>query len=138
MQIKLGEKEYTLRFGLKFIRELDEKYYAERNGIKYGAALELKIPFVLAGDTVTLAEFLYSATATEEKRPTQDQVDYFIEETDDIEALFDEVHSELKKSNVTKKRTEEMEALLKIQEELEEEMKEEKAPKKVQKKPTKK
>lgn len=133
MQIKIGEVECTLRFGLKFIRELDEKYYIERAGVKYGTALENKIPFILTKDPVTLAEFIYSATATEEKRPTQDQVDAYIEEAEDIDALFNEVTSELKNSNVTKHRMIQMEELLEIESEIQ--ATEEK---KAAKKPTKK
>lgn len=118
MKIKINEVEYTLKFGLKFIRELDEKYYFERNGAKFGATLEDRIPLIFAQDPVTLSEFLYSATSTQESRPTRDEVDAYIEECEDIEKLFDEVLSELKNSNVTKSRMKQMETLLSMMESL--------------------
>lgn len=136
MQIKINGVDHTLRFGLKFIRELDEKYYFEKNGVKFGATLEDRVPLIFSHDPVTLADFLYSATATEDNRPTRDQIDTYIEECEDIDKLFEEVLSELKNSNVTRGRVEQMETLLNMMKEIQEEEKSKK-PKSPPKKPTK-
>ena len=130
MQIKINGIDHTLRFGLKFIRELDEKYYFEKNGVKFGATLEDRVPLIFSHDPVTLADFLYSATATEDNRPTRDQIDTYIEECEDIDKLFEEVLSELKNSNITKKVTKRTAAVMDLAEQ------EEQAPEKTQKKPT--
>lgn len=136
MQIKINGVDYTLRFGLKFIRELDEKYYFEKNGVKFGATLEDRVPLIFARDPVTLSDFLYSATATEDNRPTRDEVDTYVEDCQDIDKLFEEVLSELKNSNVTKSRMEQMEALLNMMGKVQEEEKGKKS-KNLPKKPTK-
>lgn len=137
MQIKINGIDHTLRFGLKFIRELDEKYYFEKNGVKFGATLEDRVPLIFSRDPVTLSDFLYSATSTEENRPTRDQIDTYIEECEDIDKLFEEVLSELKNSNVTRSRVEQMEALLSMMKEIQAEEKNGKKPKSPPKKPTK-
>jgi len=102
MQLTINGKEYDLNFGIGFLRELDKKYFIERNGAKFGNSMEMKIPMLLAKDTVTLADVLYVATCALKKRPSQIDIDAFIDSVEDIEAIFDEVIEELKKSNATK------------------------------------
>lgn len=102
MQIAIKEKEYNVCFGIGFLRELDKKYFYERVGMKFGASMELKIPLLLAKDTVTLSDVLYAGTCTEKSRPSQKDIDDYIDNLEDIDTFFDEVIEELKKSNATK------------------------------------
>lgn len=118
MVLTIDGHDYNVKFGIGFLRELDKKYFTEtQSGIKFGMGAETKIPMILTNDVITLAEFLYVGTCTEEKRPTQAQIDSFIDETEDIEALFKEVVEELKKQNATKLTIGELEKNLKKQEE---------------------
>lgn len=103
MNIKINGNEYNLNFGIGFLREMDERFYQSYNGIRYGVAMEAKFPSLVTGNLVTLSEIIYSGTHAEEKRPTQVEVDQYIESLEDTSALFDEVIGELKKSSVTKK-----------------------------------
>ena len=57
---------------------------------------------LLDNDAVTLAEFLYEGTCAEKKRPTLKEVDAYIDQVDDIDALYEEVIDELKKHNATR------------------------------------
>lgn len=103
MVIRINETDYKVKFGIGFIRSLDKKYYAEtKTGVKFGMGLEVKLPMLLANDVVTLSEFLYEGTCSEEKRPSQKEVDDYIDQVDDIEHLFREVVEDLKKHNATK------------------------------------
>ena len=102
MQLTIKGKEYELNFGIGFLRELDKKCFIERNGVKFGASMDLKIPVLLARDTVTLSDVLYAATHSLKSRPGQKEIDEYVDENEDIEALFGEVFEELKKSNATK------------------------------------
>lgn len=105
MVITINGTDYKVRFGIGFVRALDEKYYVKNNsGTKFGSGLETKIPMLLANDVVTLSEFIYLGTCTDEKRPTQKEVDEYVDSTEDIEKLFEEVAEELKKHNATKLR----------------------------------
>lgn len=104
MVLTINGNDYTVKFGIGFVRELDEKYFVKNAaGTKFGAGLETKIPMLLTGDAVTLSEFIYTGTCAEEKRPSQKEVDDYVDQVEDIEKLFDEVAEELKKHNATKK-----------------------------------
>lgn len=105
MQIEINGKEIDLNFGIRFIRELDEKYNLTVAGKKVGVGIEETIPRILMGNVVALEDVIYAATWTEKKRPTLSEMDDFIDGVEDIEALFNEVIEELKKQNATKKRT---------------------------------
>lgn len=109
MQITVKGKEYEINFGVAFVRALDTKYFTKGvGGAQFGLGLEVSIPKVLTGDVTTLSDMLYEGTAAEKNRPTQKDVDNFVDGVEDIEALFDEVIEELKKHNATKKKTMEM------------------------------
>ena len=105
MQIEINGKEIDLNFGIRFIRELDEKYNLTVAGKKVGVGIEETIPRILMGNVVALEDVIYAATWTAKKRPTLSEMDDFIDGVEDIEALFNEVIEELKKQNATKKRT---------------------------------
>ena len=105
MQIEINGKEIDLNFGIRFIRELDEKYNLVVAGKKVGVGIEETIPRILMGNVVALEDVIYAATWTAKKRPTLSEMDDFIDGVEDIEALFEEVIEELKKQNATKKRT---------------------------------
>jgi len=106
MKVEINGNEYNLNFGIGFLREMDERFYQSYNGIKYGVALEAKLPSLVTGSLVALSEIIYSGTHAEEKRPTQSEVDQHIESLEDVGALLDGVIEELKKSSVTKTKTE--------------------------------
>lgn len=109
MNLKIKDKDYKVHFGIKFIREMDKTNYFMKDGAKFGAGLELKVPMLLTYDTVALSEVLYAGTCTQEVRPTVNEIDEYVENYDGIEALFDEVISELKKGNATKLKMAQME-----------------------------
>ena len=115
----MNGNDYKINFGIAFIRKLDEKYFVKnQSGVKFGTGLETKIPMLLTNDVLTLSEFLYTGTCTEEKRPTQKEIDQYVDEVEDIEALFDEVVDELKKHNATKLKMKEITEMLEKQEKM--------------------
>ena len=115
MLLNIKNKEVEVRFGIKFIRELDKSNYFVKDGTKFGAGLELKVPMLFTYDTVALSEIIYAGTWMEKSRPSINDVDEDIENCEDLESLFDEVLSELKKGNATKLKIAQMEEALKKQ-----------------------
>lgn len=115
MTLDINGKECELNFGIGFIRDLDKKYFVQsKSGMKFGNGLEIKIPLLLVGDVVTLAEFIQMGTARMDKRrPSMQEIDDFIDGAEDIDAVFSEVIDELKKSNACKRKLQEMEKELK-------------------------
>lgn len=110
MVLTINGKECNVHFGIKFIRELDKKNFLEKDGVRFGAGLELKAPPLHSYDTVALSEILHAGTCCMEKgRPSVDDIDRYVENYDKLEELFDEVLSELKKGNATKLKMKQLE-----------------------------
>lgn len=107
MKLKIGDKEYTLNFGIGFVRELDENnYILSKNGVKFGTGLDTVLPMMLAGDYVKLSDCLYHATHAETARPTKAEVDAFVDTVENIENIRAEVIAELKKQRAAQELTE--------------------------------
>ncbi len=115
MILEINGKKCELNFGVGFIRDLDEKYFTQsKSGAKFGNGLETRVPMLLTGDVVTLAEFIHLGTARMgAEQPSAEEVDDYIDNAPDIEKIFDEVVDELKKSNACKLKMRDMEESLK-------------------------
>jgi hypothetical protein len=104
MQIKINGKNVELKFGVKFVRELDKVAGLDLNGASFGMGLTKSIPSLNAADPAVLADVIYSAASTNKAfRPSQDDVDDFIDNyEDDLEKLFDDVIKEMSQANAIK------------------------------------
>lgn len=104
MQVKINNKEVELKFGVKFVRELDKVAGLDVNGASFGMGLTKSIPALNTADPVVLADVIYSAASTNKAfRPSQDDVDNFIDDYDgDLEKLFDDVTKEMSAANAIK------------------------------------
>lgn len=104
MQVKINNKEVELKFGVKFVRELDKVAGLDVNGASFGMGLTKSIPALNTADPAVLADVIYSAASTNKAfRPSQDDVDNFIDDYDsDLEKLFDDVTKEMSAANAIK------------------------------------
>lgn len=104
MQVKINNKEVELKFGVKFVRELDKVAGLDINGASFGMGLTKSIPALNTADPAVLADVIYSAASTNKAfRPSQDDVDNFIDDYDgDLEKLFDDVTKEMSAANAIK------------------------------------
>lgn len=112
MQITISGKDYDIHFGMKFIRELDKKYYIDQNGVHFGAGLETVMINLFTANPAALSDILYLGTCTEKVRPMPTEVDAYIEavaEEGKMDELFDRVRDELKNSPLTAKKFADME-----------------------------
>lgn len=103
MELTINGKEYSFKFGVKFVRELDKTVKIEREGISFGMGLAAKVlPELMTGNINTLSNVLFLANRTETPKLSQNEIDDYIDDCEDIEALFDLVTDELKESNAGK------------------------------------
>lgn len=104
MQVKINNKEVELKFGVKFVRELDKVAGLDVNGTSFGMGLTKSIPALNTADPAVLADVIYSAASTNKAfRPSQDDVDNFIDDYDgDLEKLFDDVTKAMSAANAIK------------------------------------
>lgn len=104
MQVKINNKEVKLKFGVKFVRELDKVAGLDVNAASFGMGLTKSVPALNTADPAVLADVIYSAASTNKAfRPSQDDVDNFIDDYDgDLEKLFDDVIKEMSAANAIK------------------------------------
>ncbi len=115
MQIKVNGKDVNLNFGVRFIRELDQKagLTLTVQGMKqnFGMALTKVMPALQSYDVAVLADLLYCAAWDNQDRPSLDDIDAFLDDTNtDIDKLFDDVQEELKSSNAARTATKNLKA----------------------------
>lgn len=105
MELKINGQDTEIIFGLAFNREIDMIYRIEGQGLTFGAGLDTLLPQLYSESATALQEVIYHGTAHIKKgRPSGHQVDKFIEESENMDELFDQVLTELGESNVAKKK----------------------------------
>lgn len=103
MKLKIGKKDYSFKFGTKFVRELDKEFPVTSGGVDFGMGLSAKVlPELRSYNVNTLSKVLELANRTEDKPITLDELDDFIDEAEDIEKLFNDVLKEISESNAGK------------------------------------
>ena len=107
MEFVIGKKTYELVFGIGFIRAMDEKYFIEQSGIKFGQGLNKAIMGILDKNIPILADVIQAAVPSNvsEKAVEQSLEVYAVEHEGDFDALFDEVLEGLKVSAFTGAKT---------------------------------
>ena len=57
MQLTINDKDYTFKFGLRFVRELDKQITTNENGIEFGVGTAVKLAQIVnAKDLAALTE----------------------------------------------------------------------------------
>lgn len=103
MKLKIKGKDYSFKFGTKFVRELDKAMPFIEGGMEFGMGLTAKVlPELRSYNVNTLSRVLEIANRTEDESITLDELDDYIDEVKDIEKLFDDVFKELSESNAGK------------------------------------
>lgn len=106
MQLTIKDKDYTFKFGLRFVRELDKTVHKTENGVEFGVGTSIKMAqLILDRDLTVLSDILVIANQTETPRIKAVDLDTFIEEHDDAEGLLNDVIAELEASNATASKT---------------------------------
>lgn len=106
MQITIKDQTIELKFGIRFVRELDRKFHVVLDsGKRIGTGLEETVPLLFTGNIIALSDLLFASTTAGDYKITQEEIDDYLDGVEDIDALFWEVLEELKKQNATKKRT---------------------------------
>lgn len=106
MKFTIAGKEYELKFGIKFIRELDKVYTVDFQGVEFGMGLNMAFANLNQYNPSALTEVIKAATSHYSSPPKRNQIDEaieeFAEENDGLEQLFEDLIEELGKSKVAK------------------------------------
>ncbi len=102
MEITINHKKIQLKFGIRFLRELDKIDGVEVQGQSLGFAIQVALPKLENFDPVTLSDALYAASYEASPRPSRADVDDYVDTCDDLESLFIEIRREIETSNSIK------------------------------------
>lgn len=107
MLLTIGGRDYVLRFGLGFLREMNKLHSAELEGMKTGyGAMTLFNAGQALNDPLALVDIIKAATVTETQKPSNEAIESFIEElivNETYDQTMTELVDELKKSPLVKK-----------------------------------
>lgn len=105
MEITINDAKLELRFGVRFIRELDKiaGLNAEVRGqkVSLGFGTIKALPALEAYDTAVLSQVIYAAAYDADPRPGEDAIDDYLDtlSVKQLENLFTKVRKEISNSN---------------------------------------
>ena len=114
MEFKINGKEQELKFGIGFIRKLDEVYTADMNGVKFGMGLSMAMIQLQQYNPSALSEVIRAASKGNVRLISiDDAIEEYAEENDGLNQLFTDVLEAVGKSKITKDTLKRMENLAK-------------------------
>lgn len=102
MQLNINGKEFNLYFGIDFIAELDKKYPAEANGVKFGMGVNSSLFYLKQENPRVLVDLIHAATSTADMRPGETEIKRWVENYEDLDGLFESFLTELSTQRMTK------------------------------------
>jgi Phage tail assembly chaperone protein, TAC len=106
MEFMINEKAYALKFGIKFIRELDKIYEIDYQGMKFGMGVNMAFMNLQQLNPAVLQDILKAAVSHLDTPPSNKQIEKAIEQyaidNDGLGDLFAELKNELGKSPILK------------------------------------
>ena len=105
MELIINNRAVQLQIGVRFLRELDKKFYMERDGIKFGFGLrQVQIDLEMGNYAKILVDMIEAATRNAVPyKPTTEDIENFIDELENYDTLLDAFSDELINANATKK-----------------------------------
>ncbi|MED4083869.1 tail assembly chaperone [Halalkalibacterium halodurans] len=106
MEFKIGNKNYQLQFGVKFLREMDKAYQSNTEGIRFGLGMEQALIMLATENPLVIVDIIKAATAHEKSKPSTSEIEQAVEEYavehDGLNDLFEKIRDELGNSPWTK------------------------------------
>ena len=105
MKFTIAGKEYELKFGMKFIRQIDIANKIDYQGMEFGMGLHMSYMGLLQYNPLVISDIIKAAVAHEENVKLKDidaAVEDYAEENDGLDELFDDLKEGLGKSKVVK------------------------------------
>lgn len=105
MELIINNRAVELNIGVRFLRELDKKFFMEREGVKFGFGLrQVQIDLEMGNYAKILVDMIEAATRNSVPyKPTTDDIENYIDNLDDYDSLLDAFSEELSNANATKK-----------------------------------
>ena len=103
MEFVINGKERELKFGIGFIRKLDDVYKVDYNGIEFGMGLNMANIQLQQFNPTALVEVIHAAVrGVTSQKQVDEALEVYAEENDGLGSLFDLVIEEMGKSAIVK------------------------------------
>lgn len=102
MQIKINDKSYELNFGIRWVYLMNQNHNIAQNGLTQGMGINQAVASLTQYDPVGLAEILLNATWMNKDRPTNADINNYLDTNADIKKLCDGILKEIQNANATK------------------------------------
>lgn len=105
MKFTISGKEYDLKFGMKFIRQLDLVNKIDYQGMEFGMGLHLTYMGLLQYNPIAVSDTIKAAVSHEENvklKLIDEAIEDYAEENDGLDDLFEDLKEEMGKSKVVK------------------------------------
>lgn len=120
MQLRINGTDYELNFGLRFCRELSKDKQQSNRGIDLRIGIENAVTNLYTGDVLILPDLVKAATSHHKKKPSDKDIEDFLDTYDDLGGLCEDFLSQLLEQSATKKKANEVYNALKKETEKEE------------------
>lgn len=113
MEFVINGKERELKFGIGFIRKLDDVYKVDYNGIEFGMGLNMANIQLQQFNPTALSEVIRAAIrGTASQKQVDEALEDYAEENDGLGDLFEQVIKEMGKSAIVKDSLKRVESLV--------------------------
>lgn len=119
MQLTINGTDYELNFGLRFCREISKDKQQSKYGVDLRIGIENAVTNLYTGDVLILPDLVKAATSHLKKKPSDKDIEDFLDTYDDLGGLCDDFLSQLLEQSATKKKASEVYNSLKKEKEKE-------------------
>ena len=103
MEFEINGKERELKFGIGFIRKLDDVYKVDYNGIEFGMGLNMANIQLQQFNPTALVEVIHAAVrGVTSQKQVDEALEVYAEENDGLGDLFEQIIEEMGKSAIVK------------------------------------
>lgn len=104
MELLINDTNYELNFGLKFCKEISKDKQESSHGIDLRLGIENAVTNLYTGDVLILPDLIKAATSHHKKKPSDKDIEEFLDNHDDLGGLCDDFLSQLLEQSATKKK----------------------------------
>ena len=113
MELEINGKIRELKFGIGFIRKLDEIYKVDYNGIEFGMGLNMANVQLQQYNPSALSDVICAAVkGNVSQRQVDEAIEEYADENDGLGDLFESIIEEMGKSTIVKDSLKRVESLV--------------------------
>ncbi|MBD8006530.1 tail assembly chaperone [Bacillus norwichensis] len=118
MKLMINGKEYEMKFGIGFIKKLDQIYPASMNGVEFGMGIEQSMFYFKTKNPTVLFNVIKAATDHLNSKPSNNDIEEELEKIaseSQLNGLFETLEHEMRESVFLKQKIEDFEEKAKVQ-----------------------